>query len=59
MLHRGQYALESSPDKSPPTARRRFSWGGILGFDRDFTLGDKIISSSVFIWSLFLVFACL
>ena len=56
MLHRGQYALESSPDKSPPTARRRFTWGGILGFDRDFTLGDKIISSSVFIWSLFWFF---
>lgn len=55
MLHRGKYAVEGP---SPETARRRFSWGGILGFDREFTRGDKIISASLFAWSMlwFLVF---
>ncbi len=53
MLHRGQYAIETKPGESLTTAQRRFTWGGILGFDHEFTLGDKILSSSVFIWSMF------
>lgn len=50
MLHRGKYAIEGA---SLPSTRRKFHWGGILGFDNDFTLGDKIISGSVFGWSMF------
>lgn len=50
MLHRGKYAIEGA---SPETARRRFSWGAIMGFDREFTRGDKITSASVFIWGMF------
>lgn len=50
MLHRGKYAIEGP---SPESARRKFSWGGLIGFDREFTRGDKIISASVFIWGMF------
>lgn len=51
ILHRGQYAIEGS---SPSGAiRRKWSWGTILGFDREFTRGDKIISGSLFAWGMF------
>jgi SSS family solute:Na+ symporter len=50
MLHRGKYAIEGP---SPESARRKFSWGGLIGFDREFTRGDKIISASVFVWGMF------
>lgn len=50
MLHRGRYALEGG---SPETAKRRFTWGSLMGFDREFTLGDKVISGSMFCWSMF------
>jgi SSS family solute:Na+ symporter len=58
MLHRGRYAIETSPAASPPTARRRFSWGSVMGFDAEFTRGDKVISGSLFAWSMlwFVVF---
>lgn len=50
MLHRGKYALEGA---SPETAKRRFTWGSLMGFDREFTRGDKLISASLFAWSMF------
>jgi len=50
MLHRGQYAVEQP---SPETARRKWQWGAVIGFDREFTRGDKIISGSLFAWSMF------
>lgn len=50
MLHRGQYAIEGV---SPASASRKWSWGAIMGFDREFTRGDKIISGSMFVWSMF------
>lgn len=56
MLHRGKYAIEGI---SPETSSRRWKWSSLLGFDREFTLGDKFISASMFAWSMFwfLVFA--
>ncbi len=56
MLHRGQYAIEGA---SPASARRKWNWGAIMGFDREFTWGDKITSGSMFGWSMlmFAVFA--
>ncbi len=53
MLHRGRYAVEPKPGDPLAPARKRFSWGAILGFDQEFTLGDKWISGSVFVWSMF------
>lgn len=50
MLHRGEYAVEGP---SPESARRKWNWGAVLGFDREFTRGDKIISGSLFAWGMF------
>ena len=50
MLHRGKYAVEGP---SPESAQRKWNWGGLIGFDREFTRGDKIISGSLFAWSMF------
>ena len=50
MLHRGQYAVEQP---SPETARWKWHWGAVIGFDREFTRGDKIISGGLFAWSMF------
>jgi SSS family solute:Na+ symporter len=59
MLHRGRYAVEARPVDVAGPARRRFSWGSLLGFDAEFSTGDKLISIGVFAWSMFwfLVFA--
>jgi SSS family solute:Na+ symporter len=53
MLHRGPYATDATPEKSPETLKKQPAWGRVLGFDREFTLGDKMISASVFVWSVF------
>jgi SSS family solute:Na+ symporter len=54
MLHRGKYAMETTPDKSPDSvARRKFTWGSLMGFDREFTRGDKLISGGMFVWTWF------
>jgi SSS family solute:Na+ symporter len=53
MLHRGRYAIGAKPTDSVLPVRRKFTWGAILGFDAEFTRGDKLISISVFAWSMF------
>lgn len=50
MLHRGQYSVEGP---SPASTRRKWTWGSIIGFDQEFTRGDKIVSGSLFAWGLF------
>ena len=50
MLHRGKFSLEGA---SSETAKRKFTWGSLMGFDREFTIGDKLISASMFCWSMF------
>jgi SSS family solute:Na+ symporter len=59
MLHRGRYAVEARPVDVTGSARRKFTWGTLLGFDAEFSAGDKLISIGVFVWSMFwfLVFA--
>lgn len=53
MLHRGIYAPEESQGVArTPTAERKFSWGILIGINRDFTKGDKVISVSVFGWKM-------
>jgi SSS family solute:Na+ symporter len=57
MLHRGKYAIEG--DVSPASSSRKLHWGAVLGFDSEFTRGDKVIAGSLFCWNMFwfLVFA--
>ena len=53
MLHRGIYAPEESLGVArTPTAERKFRWGILIGINRDFTTGDKVISVSVFGWKM-------
>jgi solute:Na+ symporter, SSS family len=52
MLHRGRYAVEPGHGASPSTARRKLRWGSVMGFDAEFTRGDKIISGGLFAWSM-------
>ena len=51
MLHRGKYAI--ADDQIKMEVKKRWAWTAIIGIDKHFTKGDKIISSSVFIWSMF------
>jgi SSS family solute:Na+ symporter len=42
MLHRGQYAIETEKNSADESVRH-IGWKGILGFDKYFTLSDKLI----------------
>lgn len=57
MLHRGKYAkiIEKVGEEVDETtaAGRRIHWGKLIGFDKNFTRGDKWISGSLFGWSAF------
>jgi SSS family solute:Na+ symporter len=51
MLHRGQYAI--ADDKVKIEFEKRWSWSSIIGIDQEFTHSDKVISTSVFGWTMF------
>ncbi len=56
MLHRGKYAdmipaLGEQPEVVAPTIKK-FSWGKLIGFDEQYSRGDKVIAGSLFVWSL-------
>ena len=51
MLHRGRYAV--ADDKVKIEFEKRWSWSSIIGIDEHFTKGDKMISASVFTWTMF------
>ncbi len=51
MLHRGKYAI--ADDKVKEEFKKRWSWSSIIGIDKQFTRGDKVISASIFGWSMF------
>lgn len=53
MLHRGPYAQQAGLAPSQPTEKRKFRWSAVIGYDSEFTLGDKIISGGLFAWSMF------
>ena len=61
MLHRGQYAaIKPLVGEAVKPVRGRNVWlGKLIGFDQEFTLGDKWLAGSLFGWSVlwFLVFA--
>ncbi len=51
MLHRGKYAV--ADDQVKTEFAKRWRWSSIIGIDKQFTRGDKIISVSVFSWTMF------
>ena len=48
MLHRGQYATGQDAAKPGGT----WTWSKIIGSDEEFTVGDKWIAGSLFVWTL-------
>lgn len=57
MLHRGNYAdviplLGEQAEIPVGVARKKFSWGKLIGFDEQYSRGDKVIAGSLFVWSL-------
>jgi SSS family solute:Na+ symporter len=54
MLHRGKYAqiLPKVGEADIQPARRRLTWGKLIGFDHNFTLGDKWVAGSFFGWNM-------
>jgi SSS family solute:Na+ symporter len=51
-LHRGKWAVDESGNPLPPVPKPPRSWKAILGIDPNFTRGDKVISISLFTWSM-------
>lgn len=49
MLHRGKYAIEKIAEINV-AAKRRFSFGKLIGVDEHYTLGDKFIAYGIFTW---------
>jgi SSS family solute:Na+ symporter len=56
MLHRGAYALaeEGIPKPAARALRKGIDWGGLIGYDENFTRADKWIAGSLFAWSMLL-----
>lgn len=56
LLHRGRYAglrqIVDGQSVVPPAAKRKVSWGRLIGFDENFSLADKWIAGSLFAWSV-------
>jgi SSS family solute:Na+ symporter len=48
MLHRGAYA----EGDSAPQKLRKFTWGGLIGIDENFTVNDKWVTGSLFTWNM-------
>ncbi len=54
MLHRGVYATITRElgEQLPPHQRGKIAWGKIIGYDDNFTLGDKWLAGGLFGWSI-------
>jgi SSS family solute:Na+ symporter len=55
MLHRGNYAVEPGGGRPFLPLRERFRLKNILGFDSNFTRGDKLISGGLFAFAMLLL----
>lgn len=54
MLHRGEYAaIKTLVGDTPVEPKRKVRWGKLIGFDDNFTLGDKWIAGGLFGWTMF------
>ena len=56
MLHRGVYARA---DEKEPAAPAQFTWGRIIGYDENFTTGDKWVTGTLFWLSMTFFFIVL
>ena len=54
MLHRGAYAVikDQVGEAAMRPAGRKINWGKYIGYDENFTLGDKWIAGGLFGWSM-------
>jgi len=53
MLHRGRYAsIEPREKKATALQKKKFHWGRLVGFDDNFSPGDKWIAGSLFGWTM-------
>lgn len=51
MLHRGKYSLEPIAEPNAARlARKKFSFGALIGIDEHYTRGDKVIAVGIFVW---------
>jgi SSS family solute:Na+ symporter len=57
MLHRGAYAR--ADEKAPAAAPSKLSWGRIIGYDENFTTGDKWVTGTLFWLSMVFFFVVL
>jgi SSS family solute:Na+ symporter len=55
MLHRGKYAIEPKSGAAASAAKPQSIWTKLIGIDSNFTLGDRVISISLFSWKMFWV----
>jgi SSS family solute:Na+ symporter len=56
MLHRGSYARA---DEKAPAAPSKLTWGRIIGYDENFTTGDKWVTGTLFWLSMVFFFIVL
>jgi SSS family solute:Na+ symporter len=54
MLHRGIHAQpgEGADDHQEVKPKHPFQWGRIIGFDDNFTVGDKWVAGGLFAWTM-------
>ena len=54
MLHRGKYAVPApvAGEQIAPAAKRKVTWGKLIGLDENFTRGDTWIAGSLFTWNM-------
>ncbi len=53
MLHRGVYALDADRPRDAVSAKPLPAWTRVLGFDENFSRGDKWIAGLLLGWSIF------
>lgn len=55
MLHRGAYAAITAEVGEAPIVHRKkkINWGKVIGYDDNFTKGDKWLAGGLFGWTLF------
>jgi SSS family solute:Na+ symporter len=55
MLHRGEYAVITAEvgEQVMPHKGTKINWGKVIGYDDNFTLGDKWLAGGLFGWTTF------
>jgi SSS family solute:Na+ symporter len=53
MLHRGKYALDQKAQAAPSPVLKGWTFKKFLGIDHQYSMGDKVMSYSLFSWKMF------